>query len=66
MKAARAARTGPPASTITTRGEENISLAAMEAALRPQVLEVFDAIAKTQTRNWPSCRASVCRPVRKA
>ena len=28
-------------------GEENISLSAMEAALRPQVLEVFDKIADT-------------------
>ena len=27
--------------------EENISLSAMEAALRPQVLEVFDAISAT-------------------
>jgi RNA polymerase primary sigma factor len=31
-------------------GEENISLAAMEAQLRPQILEVFDAIAKTQKK----------------
>jgi RNA polymerase primary sigma factor len=31
-------------------GEENISLSAMEAALRPQVLEVFSQIAATQKK----------------
>ncbi len=41
--------------------QANMSLAAMEAALKPRVLETLDRIAAT-TRSWPRCRTRGCRP----
>src|SRR5690606_15431164 len=41
-----AAEAAPPQEEMDEDDEANLSLAAMEAQLKPQVLEAFDAIAK--------------------
>jgi RNA polymerase primary sigma factor len=41
--------------------QANMSLAAMEAALKPRVLETLDRIARDYG-SWPRCRTSACRP----
>ena len=41
--------------------ENNMSLSALEAELRPQVVEVFDKIASKTTKNYAACRINWSR-----
>ena len=56
-------RSSPPAASDEEEDDDqaNLSLAAMEAALKPRVLETLERIAARLRHTWPRCRTPACR-----